>query len=181
MHTTHPNRLSALVFVLLLTGPLAAGASDFLLPDYRPADGAVPRAAGKPQGSSVMIEGRTYGTATVGRPYPVTVDVTGVDERGARITFSSDATLTLTNARPITLRPGRTKLTVFATPSAKGLAFVNVIARQGTGGYATSIPVQVGPTPRASEAGPPDGSQKPLPPGVQTTPDGRAVRLPTLP
>lgn len=128
-------------------------------------------AVGKPYASGVIVNAETTGIASIGQAFEVTVIFTQVDERGAKVTFTSDPELRLTNAKPLTLPAGRTVVRLLATPSANGLKFVNVFTRQGTGGSAISVPVQVGPVATPSD----EAAQKSS--DVETGPGGRAVKL----
>ncbi len=101
-----------------------------------------------PYAVGVIVDYRTEGVATVGTPYPVTIDISRVDARGAKVSFSGDGTLVLSHAQERKVPQGATSLTLFATPSANGLAFIYVKTRQGTAMTATPIPVQVGPAGR---------------------------------
>jgi len=132
----------------------------------------------KPRHGNVIVEAQTAGIATVGKPYTITLHVTGLAERGGKLSFTVDDTLKLTQAAPVVLPAGRpsARVTLIATPTANGLAFVNVMARQGTGGYAMSVPVQVGRESAAQKASPlPVGAAEERPPGE------RAVRFRPLP
>lgn len=102
---------------------------------------------------NVIVSYKTSGIATVGKPYPVILSFKHVGAQGARITFKSDPELKLTQAAARTMPPGASSITVRATPSENGLWFFTVYARQGTGGFAIPVPVQVGPeTPDLSAA-----------------------------
>lgn len=163
------RRSAAALFLPLLActpwSALAAVADAATAPTINPAT------ASKPYASGVIVNAEPTGTATIGKPFEVTIIFTQVDERGAKVKFTSDPGLTLANAKPLTLPAGRTAVRLLATPSANGLMFINVFTRQGTGGSAISVPVQVGPvaTP-ASQAAQKSGS-------VETGLGGRAVKL----
>ena len=94
---------------------------------------------------NVIVSYKTSGIATVGKPYPVVLYFRHVGAQGARITFKNDPALKLTQAAARTMPPGASSITVRATPSENGLWFFTVYARQGTGGFAIPVPVQVGP------------------------------------
>ena len=103
-------------------------------------------AIGPPMAQGVIIQHRTSGVATVGQAYEVFVIFGSVVARGAKVSFkSTDPDLVLAEARPRTVPEGRTEVRLLATAASNGLKFIQVIARQGTGGAAVYVPVQVGP------------------------------------
>jgi hypothetical protein len=110
-----------------------------------------PVASAKAAPDSVNVAYRTSGVATVGKPYPIKLLFTDVGVKGAKLTFKSDAALTLTQAEARTMPPGASSITVMATPSANGRFYFTVYARSGSAAMVIPVPVQVGtPAPEGS-------------------------------
>ncbi len=99
----------------------------------------------KANGSGVRVRYRADGLAAVGRPFAVTLYFDAVTDPDATLRLSTDAGLQMSmpaSELPLPLNASELALTV--TPSADGLAYLNVFTTQMGAGGVTSIPVQTG-------------------------------------
>jgi len=156
---THP-RLALLV--LLAVAVATPACADGVAPGQARQVGAAP-AAMKPvaprkaNGSGIEVQFRIDGSPRLGEALPVTLSFVGItDPAGASVRFTADAGLSLPAAYlsrlPIAAGQPVPTMTVPVTPTADGLAYLNVFTTQGGATSANSVPVQVG-RPAASKAG----------------------------
>ncbi|CAN5589383.1 hypothetical protein BH10PSE18_BH10PSE18_09800 [soil metagenome] len=99
----------------------------------------------KANGSGVRVRYRADGLAVAGQPFAVTLYFDAVTDPAATLRLSSDASLQMsmpTSELPLSL--DSSELTMTVTPSADGLAYLNVFTSQLGAGGVTSIPVQTG-------------------------------------
>lgn len=156
---THP-RLALLVLLasILVTPACAEGTG----PGHPRQAGSTPSdmkvvAPRKANGSGIEVQFRIDGTPRLGEALPITLSFVGItDPAGASVRFTADAGLSLPPTYLARLQlaagPSVPTLTVPVTPTADGLAYLNVFTTQGGSTSANSVPVQVG-RPAASKAG----------------------------
>lgn len=99
----------------------------------------------KANGSGVRVRYRADGLAVAGRPFAVTLYFDAVTDPAATLRLSADAGLQMSASESETaLSLGASELALTVTPSADGLAYLNVFTAQFGAGGVTSIPVQTG-------------------------------------
>lgn len=155
----HP-RLAELV--LLATAIATPAYADGAGPGHARQAGSAPAAMKavaprKANGSGIEVQFRIDGTPRLGEALPITLSFVGInDPSGATVRFTADAGLSLPSAYlsrlPLAAGQPVPTMTVPVTPTAEGLAYLNVFTTQGGSTSANSVPVQVG-RPAASKAG----------------------------
>lgn len=110
----------------------------------------------KANGSGIEVQFRIDGTPRLGEALPITLSFVGITEpSGATVRFTADAGLSLPSAYlsklPLAAGQPVPTMTVPVTPTADGLAYLNVFTAQGGATSANSVPVQVG-RPAASKS-----------------------------
>lgn len=155
----HP-RLALLV--LLAVAVATPACADSAGPGHTRQAGAAPAALKavaprKANGSGIEVQFRIDGTPRLGEVLPVTLSFVGItDPSGASVRFTADAGLSLpaTYLARLPLAAGQPVPTMMVpvTPTADGLAYLNVFTTQGGSTSANSVPIQVG-RPVAAKAG----------------------------
>ena len=112
----------------------------------------------KANGSGIEVQFRIDGTPRLGEALPVTLSFVGItDSAGASVRFTADAGLSLPAAYlsrlPLAAGQPVPTMTVPVTPTADGLAYLNVFTAQGGTTSANSVPIQVGRPAAAKAAG----------------------------
>jgi hypothetical protein len=104
------------------------------------------RTVRKPNGSGVDVQYSIEESARVGHATPVVIQFGGVtDPTGGSARFTADSGLTLSGADELRLPAGETtSVTLQATPTSEGIAYVNVFTTQNGVTSVTSIPLRAG-------------------------------------
>lgn len=129
----------------------------------------------KANGSGIEVQFRIDGTPRLGEALPITLSFVGVvDPSAATVRFTADPGLSLPAAflskLPLAAGEPIATLTVPVTPTAEGLAYLNIFTTQGGATSANSVPVQVGKVAAAKPSG-----------ELKSTPTGEKILIVPVP